>query len=236
MASLYRLATGAILEATPRKVVIASFSHSAVLSSAALSAEPFEAPGVPEIFDIFDAPVKLRQRNTSNEPLKTLSSVSTACVTSRAGRLHPVNAYNNALDLPWSLPPPITFDGPACPPHMSPSSLRKRRLQRQNFTRSLRGDHRSSAVSCSAFTSTSEPLYQLFDGPSSVTRYRYPTSQNEVCSGITFLLFRHSLIALIHQRYSFTHVSLALCLSSAIGWLAFKDNLDLFQQNNLRSP
>jgi hypothetical protein len=200
MASLYRLVTGAILDATPRKVVTTSFSHSAALSSAALSAEPFEAPGVPEIFDIFDAPVKLRERNTPNDPLKTLSSLSTARVTLRTGRPHPMSAYNDALDLPWSLPPPITFDGPACPPHMSSPSLQKRRLQRQHFTRSLRGVHRSSAISCqcSAFASKSEPLYQLFDGPSRVTRYRYPTSQNEVCSGVTFSLFRRSHIALIH--------------------------------------
>ena len=188
MASLYRPATGALLRATSRKVVTASFSHSAVLSSAALSVGPFGA-NVPEIFDIFDAPAKLRERNTSNEPLKTFNSLSTARVTSRAGRLHSESTYNDALDLPWSLPPPVTFDGPACPPHMSPSTLQKRRLQRQIFSRYLRGDHGSSAVSCSAPTSKSEPLYQLFDGPSRLTRYRYPTRQNEVCGGVTLFSF-----------------------------------------------
>ena len=183
MASLYRLETGAILAATPRKGVTACFSHSVVLSSAALSSKPFEDP---HVLDIFNAPVKFRERNTSNEPLKILSSRSTARVTSRAGRPHPVSAYNNALDLPWSLPPPITFDGPACPPRMSQSSLQKRRLQRQNFTRFIREDHRFSTVSCSTFTSKSEPVYRLFDGPSRrVTCYRYPISQNEVCSCVT---------------------------------------------------
>jgi len=191
MATLYRLATSAFPTAVPRRVVSASLSHSAVLSSATLS---FESPNVPEILDIFDAPAKLQERNILNEPLKTLNTHSTTRVTSRAGCSRLKSIYNDALGSPWSLPPPVTFDGPACPPHMSSSTLRKRRLQRRNLTRSLRGDHGSSAASCSAFTSQSEPIYQLFDGPSRVTRYRYPTSRNEVCGGVTLPSFRHSLI------------------------------------------
>ncbi|KAF8558696.1 hypothetical protein OG21DRAFT_1383296, partial [Imleria badia] len=180
--------------------------HSAVLSSAALSAEPFTFPQSPEIIDIFDAPVKLRERNIPNEPSRALHSLTTARVISREGT-HSTSIYNDALGLPWSLPPPVTFDGPACPPHMSPSTLNERRLQRQTISRFATRDHASSAVA-----SQSQPLCQLFDGPSCVTRFQYPTSQ--------------------HERYSLTYVSLALCLSTAFGWLAFKENLE---QNNVRS-
>lgn len=191
MASLHRLTTSAFLAAVPRKVVSASFSHSAALSSTALSAQSFESPNVPEILDIFDAPAKLRERNILNEPLETLNSLSTA---RRAGCSHSKSIYNDALGSPWSLPPPVTFDGPACPPHMSSSTLHKLRLQRRNLTRSPRGGHGSSAASCSAFTSQSEPIYRLFDGPSRVIRYRYPTSRSEVSGGATPSSFRHSLI------------------------------------------
>ncbi|KAH0831216.1 hypothetical protein J3R83DRAFT_13795 [Lanmaoa asiatica] len=208
MASLYRLATGALLDTTPRKVVSSSFSRSAVPSSATLSAEPFGSPSVREIFDIFDVPVKLRERGTPSEPLKALDSLSTARVASRAGPSHSQSIYSDTIGLPWSLPPPLTFDGPACPPHVSLVTLTKRRQQRQSLI--PRKVHGSSAVSCSAFTSQSEPLCQLFDGPSRATCYRYPRSQNE--------------------RYSFTYISLALGLSSAFGWLALKDTWIFFNR------
>lgn len=183
MASLYRLATGALLDATPRKVVSVSFSHSAVLSSAVLSTEQFESPNAPVIFDIFDAPVKLRERNTLYEPF---GSLSTTRATSRGGPLHSKSIHTDVLGLPRSLPPPVTFDGPACPPHLPPSTLKKRRQRCQNVT--ARRTHGSSAVSCSALSSQSEPLYKLFDGPSRITRYRYPTSQNEVCDSMPLVV------------------------------------------------
>lgn len=194
----YRLATGPPLKATPRKVISGSFRYSAVLSSAALSAGLFKSPRIPKIFDIFDAPVKLREINIPNESSRALHSLSTARVTPRERDSHSTSIYNDALGLPWSLPPPITFDGPACPPHMSPSTLNERRLQRQNIPRCPTGEHGSSAVSYSTYASQSQPLYQLFDGPSCVTRFQYPTSQNEVRSGMTLLLFRASLIISIH--------------------------------------
>lgn len=202
MASLYRLATAALLDVTPRKVVSASFSHSTVLSSAALSTEPFGSPNIPEIFDIFDAPAKLRGRNTPDEPSKASSSLSIARATPRAGPSHSKSIYSDVLGLPWSLPPPVTFDGPACPPHMSPSSLKKRRQQRQSSTHLQRGVHGSST--CSAFTSQSEPLYQLFDGPSRITCYQYSTSQNEVCNSMPLIV--SSLSDRIASPAAFFHI------------------------------
>ena len=182
MASLYRPAASALLDATSRRLVSTPFSHSAVLSSAALSAGSIESSHSPGIFDIFDAPVKLRERKSSREPLTALLALSHR--TPEADSSHSKSPYGDALGLPWSLPPPVTFDGPACPPHMPPSTLKSRRLQRQNFTHSSRGVHASSAVSFSTFTPQSQPLYKLFDGPSRITRYPYPTSQNEVCSSV----------------------------------------------------
>lgn len=204
MASLYRLVTAALPDVTPRKLVSASFSHSAVLSSAALSTEPLESSNTPEIFDIFDAPVKVRGRNTPYEPLKAFNSLSTARATSRAGSSNSQSIYSGVLGLPWSLPSPVTFDGPACPPRMSPSALRKHRQQRQDSTRLPRGVHWSSNVSCSAFMSQSEPLYQLFDGPSRITCYRYPTSQNEVCNSIPLIV--SSLSNRIHSLAVFVPI------------------------------
>lgn len=188
MASLYRPVTCALLDVTPRKVVSASFSHSAILSSASiLSNKPFES--VSEIFDIFDAPVKLQGRITPYEPLKVLDSPSITYAISRASFSRSRRMCGDALGLPWSLPPPVTFDGPACPPHMSPLTLKKRRQQRRNSSHSAGGVHGSCTVSCSAFTlAQSKPLYQLFDGPSRITCYQYPASQNEVCNSIPFII------------------------------------------------
>lgn len=196
MAPLYRLATGALLDITSRRTVSAPFSHSAIHPSALLSTAPFESPSAPEIFDIFDAPVRLRERENTDEPLKALYSAEG--VSSRTGSSYSKSMYSNALDLPWSLPPPITFDGPACPPHMSPSTLKKRRLQRQNLPHSLKNIHGSSTASCSAFTPQSLPLHQLFDGPSRTSRYQYQPSQNEASHSVALSLVYHSLIALIH--------------------------------------
>ncbi|KAG9307988.1 hypothetical protein JVU11DRAFT_12794 [Chiua virens] len=214
MAALYRLTACAVLDVAPRKLVSAPFGHSAMLSSATLSAEQFQGP-VPQIFDIFDAPVHLREKKLELEPLKVFNPLSTARATSIVAPSHSRSVYSAAFDLPWSLPPPITFDGPACPPHMSPSTLKRRRLQRQNVSHFPRRLHGSSTVSCTQFTSQSEPLYKLFDGPSRIVRYQYPTSPSE--------------------RSSLAYISLALCLSSTFGWLVFKDKLDLFQNENGRS-
>ena len=179
VSSLCRLTPGALLEAASRKLVFASSCRSIVLSSTTLSVEPSIPPNVPGIFDVFDAPARLQERNNLRTPLKALNPF-TMRSTSKADRSDFKSMHNDTLGLPWSLPPPVIFDGPACPPHMSPSTLIKRRLQRQDITHSPRAQ-RFSAVSCSALTLQSELVYQLFDGPSRVTRFRYAPSENEVC-------------------------------------------------------
>jgi len=202
MTSLCHLTSRAFPDVAPRRFLSASFSRSAVLSSTALSAKSFDSPN---ISDIFDAPVRLAERPTPVERLSTFYIPSAARLTWRAVPSHPKTLDKDAWALPWSLPPPVTFDGPACPPHMSASTLESRRLQRARS--SLRARNAASAVSCSAFLSTSEPIYRLFDGPSRVTRYRYPSPRDE--------------------GYSFTYISLGLGLSSAFCWFILNDDLDL---------
>ncbi|KAF8452567.1 hypothetical protein L210DRAFT_561201 [Boletus edulis BED1] len=120
--------------------------------------------------------------------------------------------YSDALGLPWSLPPPVTFAGPACPPRMSSSTLKERRLRRQNLTPSPRRNHGSATASCSSLASQSE-ADQLFDGPSRAPRFQHSSPP--------------------YERYSFTYISLTLCLSTAFGWLTLKDVLE---RNNVKSP
>ncbi|KAN0094615.1 hypothetical protein V8E55_002902 [Tylopilus felleus] len=97
MATLYRPATRALLEATPRQVASVSFNHSAVLSSAAPPAELFESPHISETLGIFNAPVNPRDRNISH---KAPSSFSAARVTSKAAGSYSESIYNNAIGLP----------------------------------------------------------------------------------------------------------------------------------------
>ncbi|KIJ63559.1 hypothetical protein HYDPIDRAFT_29354 [Hydnomerulius pinastri MD-312] len=211
MASLYRPVAHALLDATPRRVAAASFSRSAAaLSSATLSAEQSDGLTIPKIFDIFDAPVRLGESSRQLGRSQTVASAARAEPQSSGSMSR--NIYSEAMESPWTLPPPITFDGPARPAHLSPSALERRRRLRQNLPLSARRTLGPSSVSFAAFTSQSDPLHEVFDGPSRITRYKYPSSSTE--------------------GTSYTYICFALCISSAFGWLALKDQLDSHQQNN----
>ncbi|KAF9224874.1 hypothetical protein BS17DRAFT_795212 [Gyrodon lividus] len=208
MASLCRLIA-------PRRVASASFSRSAVLSAATISAEQSEELSIPKIFDIFDAPVKLRESSKSFGSSEAAIRASTARVAVKANSSSSINIYSEALQSPWTLPPPVTFDGPACPPHLSPSALEKRRILRKHLAHSSRISSGTSSVSFTALALQSEPLYEVFDGPSRINRYKYPSSPNE--------------------GSSYTYVCLVLCISSAFGWLASGDMLDSHRQSDAGS-
>jgi hypothetical protein len=83
-----------------------------------------------------------------------------------------------------------------------PRALENRRKMRQCLSPS---HNRQAHTPSSPFIATSEPVYENFDGPSRITRYKYPTSS---------------------QSSSWSHVGLALGVSGAFGWLAMKDHLE----------
>ncbi|KAF9238914.1 hypothetical protein BU15DRAFT_62185 [Melanogaster broomeanus] len=203
MASLCR-PSAALFALTPRWAASASFSHSAVLSAATLSAaEQSDGLVIPEIFDIFDAPVRLGESSNIFRPSMTVARASNARVVTQASGSISRSIYSEALESSWTLPPPVIFDGPARPPHLSPFALEKRRLLRQNLAHSSRK---------SPGTRSSAPLYEVFDGPSRITRYKYPSSA--------------------HEGSSYIYAGLVLCISSAFGWLAFRDTLDSHCQSD----
>ncbi|KAF8836992.1 hypothetical protein BDN67DRAFT_1014210 [Paxillus ammoniavirescens] len=209
MTSFSRPIASVLLDIAPRKVASVPFSRSAVLSAATLSAEQSEELYIPKIFDIFDAPVRLGESSKSLGSSKAVSRASTARVAPQTSGPSPRNIYSEALHSSCTLPPPVTFDGPARPPYLSPSALDKRRLLRQNLEKRSSG----ASVSFTALTSQSEPLYEIFDGPSRASRYRYSSSPNE------------------GSRY--TYACLVLCISSAFGWLASKEMLDSHRHSDV---
>ncbi|KIK97312.1 hypothetical protein PAXRUDRAFT_238394 [Paxillus rubicundulus Ve08.2h10] len=209
MTSFCRPISRVLLDIAPRRVASVPFSRSAVLSAATLSAEQSDELYIPKIFDIFDAPVRLGESSENLRSSEALFRASTSRVASQINSSGPRNLYAEALHSSCTLPPPVTFDGPARPPHLSPSALDKRRLQRQNLVKTSSG----ASVSFTSLTSRSEPLYEIFDGPSRASRYRYSSSSNE------------------GSRY--TYACLALCISSAFGWLASKDMLDSHRHSDV---
>ncbi|KAG1737577.1 uncharacterized protein EDB91DRAFT_484565 [Suillus paluster] len=174
--------------------------------SATVTAQEYEALTIPPIFDIFDAPVRLGESSALVE--RTASTIRVVALerngekSKNAGR-NITGTYHFS-----SLPPPIVFDGPARPAHLLPRALENRRKMRQRLSPS---PNRQAHTPSSSFTSPSEPVYEIFDGPSRITRYKYPTSSSESSSR--------------------SYVCLALGISGAFGWLAMQDQLDHQQQS-----
>ncbi|KAG1719190.1 hypothetical protein EDB19DRAFT_745039 [Suillus lakei] len=169
--------------------------------SVAVTAQEYEALTIPPIFDIFDAPVRLGESSVVVRRTTTTTRVVALEHDGEKSR----NAASNFIRSHHfsSLPPPIVFDGPARPAHLLPRALENRRKMRQCISPS---PNRQAHTPSSPFISTSEPVYEIFDGPSRITRYKYPTSSS--------------------QSSSWSYTCLALGISGAFGWLAMKDQLD----------
>lgn len=175
-----------------RCMTLALKPPAATLSSGTLSVSEAVRSAPPAIFDIFDAPVELGEsskqlgRSKVEEPALSSPTVTQARLQSYIG-------LYSALGNPTTLPPPIIFDGPARPRHLLSSASKS---QRQIPRCSLPDRNKFSTLT----PSESEMFCEIFDGPSRLTRYKYPTMPNE--SSSTFL------------RITFT-----LCLSGAFGWM-----------------
>ncbi|KAL0945982.1 hypothetical protein HGRIS_012260 [Hohenbuehelia grisea] len=147
-------------------------------SSAPAAAMPVAALSEPEIvippiFDIFDVPERLGQSQAHLMGNATPSSSKSRSFQHPAPRKMPTSTPTNSL--PASLPPPITFDGPARPRHpgLAPHVFAPR-APRAGATRSsssASGPHH--AAMWGADQEDSEVLVQVFDGPARITRYAH---------------------------------------------------------------
>lgn len=164
------------------------------LSSSTLSAGEDVGPALPAIFDIFDAPVRLGESSKQLGRTKVEKSVLPSPTITQARPPISMGIYS-ALGNPTTLPPPITFDGPSRPRHLLSGASGNRRKFLQG---SLPDKSKFSTFS----PSESEMICEVFDGPSRLTRYKYPTMPTERQSSSSFL------------RMAFT-----LCLSGAFDWM-----------------
>ncbi|EGO01194.1 hypothetical protein SERLA73DRAFT_134473 [Serpula lacrymans var. lacrymans S7.3] len=166
--------------------------HASALSSAA-TAEEYEALTLPPIFDIFDAPTRLGE--SSKQLGRTSSAPCAAAIgaTQRSGE----KSRNTSIDVsntvsPFSLPPPL------------------RRKLRQRLSPSLSRTTHTPSIS---YTPSPEPLLEIFDGPSRITRYKYPTSPRS-------------------QTSTKPYIWLFLGISGAFGWVAFNSELNSSKERN----
>ncbi|KAG1819180.1 uncharacterized protein BJ212DRAFT_1268254 [Suillus subaureus] len=167
--------------------------------SATVTAQEYEALTILPIFDIFDAPVRLGE---SCAPVRRTATTTRAATLERNGEKLRNAASNFTRARHFSsLPPPIVFDGPARPAHLLPRALENRRKMRQYLSLS---PNRQAHTPSTPFISTSEPVYEIFDGPSRITRYRYPSSSS--------------------QSSSLPYVCLVLGISGAFGWTSWAAN------------
>jgi len=155
---------------------------SSTMSVAAVTSEEYEALTIPPIFDIFDAPVRLGE---SSALIGRTSTTIRVAAPERNGEKSPNFVSDLTRDQYSSLPPPIVFDGPARPAHLLPRALEHRRKMRQHLRSS---PNRQTYRPASSFTSPSEIVCEVFDGPARITRYKYPTSSSEV---LQVLLSKH---------------------------------------------
>lgn len=168
--ALQRSSSGRVVQSLPARL-------SSTMSVAAVTEQEYEALTIPPIFDIFDAPVRLGKSSTIVG--RTSTTTTARILTPESNGEKSWNIINNFTGVQYfsSLPPPIVFDGPACPAHLLPQVLENRRKMRQHLSSS---PTRQAPTLSPTFTSPSEPVYEIFDGPSRITRYKYPTSSSEV--------------------------------------------------------
>ncbi|KAG2076330.1 hypothetical protein BDR04DRAFT_759795 [Suillus decipiens] len=190
-ASLQDALSGRVRQSLPARL-------SSPMSVAVITPE-YEALTVPPIFDIFDAPVRLAESSSLIRRTATTTRIDTLERSGEKSR-NSASCFARAHHFS-SLPPPIVFDGPARPAHLLPRALENRRTMRQCPSLSPnRQPHNHSAP----LISTSEPVYEIFDGPSRMTRYKYPTSSS--------------------QSLSRPYICLALVISGAFGWTSWMTN------------
>ncbi|KAH7915890.1 hypothetical protein BJ138DRAFT_824151 [Hygrophoropsis aurantiaca] len=212
MSHIRRSVLTALRDVPPVRIVQGTLPRpSSTLSSNAIPAE-YEAMTLPPIFDIFDAPVRLGESSKQLGRTESNSRVTTTSATAQRNGEKSRNLSNEVSEssTPTSLPPPILFDGPARPAHLMPLALEKRRKMRERLSRSVR---KGTLLPSAAYETSTETLVEIFEGPSRITRYKYPSA--------------HS------QQSSQPYIWLALGISGAFGLVAFKDQLNLHDKRSI---
>ncbi|KAL4072142.1 hypothetical protein J3A83DRAFT_2979913 [Scleroderma citrinum] len=200
MATSHRQLVRALVNTTPNGVGPSARRSAASLPPVELAGHESAGHSLPRIFDVFDAPVMLGESSKQLGRLQTGIFTALASTVAKSNRQKRSQGnYSEVLESHTTLPPPIIFDGPACPPHLSPSILERHRQLRR----------RASSVPAEKFSSTvfwSEPemICEIFDGPSRITRYQYHMMPGD--------------------RSSYPFMGLTLCLSTFC-WLVFQEYL-----------
>ncbi|KAG2359870.1 hypothetical protein BDR07DRAFT_1472648 [Suillus spraguei] len=190
-ASLRDALSGRVRQSLPARL-------SSPMSVAVITPE-YEALTVPPIFDIFDAPVRLAE--SSSLVRRTATTTRIATLERNGEKLRESASCFARAHHFSSLPPPIVFDGPARPAHLLPRTLEVCRTMRQCPSLS---SNRQAHNPLAPLISTSEPVYEIFDGPSRMTRYKHPTSSS--------------------QSSSRPYICLALVISAAFSWTSWTAN------------
>lgn len=122
---------------------------------------------LPKIFDIFDVPVRLGESSKRLRGHKAAGVPASTSKIAQLGGSRVLHSYSVDMGLPATLSPPVIFDGPARP------TLPKTKLPNTRH-RLGQGNLSSSPPKTSTltFTPKSEILYEIFDGPSRITRYQ----------------------------------------------------------------
>ncbi|KAH7883014.1 hypothetical protein F5I97DRAFT_165094 [Phlebopus sp. FC_14] len=210
MPSLRHPFAHATINVTSRTVAFTSARRSAsTLSFTTLPSGCGELT-IPKICDIFDAPARLRESREC--PLRSKAISHTSSTSAAAHSNTSKGIYSEAMELPWTLPPPIIFDGPARPPHMSQLALEKHRRLRQHTAQSTRNVFKS-ATSFKTLASPSETIREIFDCPSRIARYKYTL----LPPGGTFC----------------PYIWMSLFVASAYGWFAYENQHDSYQRRQV---
>jgi hypothetical protein len=182
--ALQHSSSGRVAQSLPARL-------SSTISAAEVTVQEYEALTIPPIFDIFDAPVRLGESSAlAGRTATTTRNVVPECDGEKSQNI--VSDVTGARYFS-SLPPPIVFDGPARPAHLLPRALENRRKMRQRLSLSPNRE----AHPLSSFTSPSEPVYEVFDGPSRITHYKYPTASSEVLQTIISEVVTCLLVSLL---------------------------------------
>lgn len=163
--------------ATPRGVAPSVRRSSTVFPPVQLMEDKSVGLSLPKIFDIFDAPTRLGEsrKQLGRSQAEKIPAFSSS-VTRQNGQMCSNSGYREAWECHTTLPPPTVFDGSARPRHLTSLVLEQRRQLRQRIS-----PLPMQKIPTAVFSSESDVLCEVFDGPSRITRYQYHMKPNDVC-------------------------------------------------------
>lgn len=212
MSSLRRPFVTALQNASYGRVTQSLPTRLSSSMSVAITTQGYEALTIPPIFDIFDAPVRLGESSALVRRTATITRIA-ALKRNDEKSSNTASNFTRAQHFS-SLPPPILFDGPARPAYLLPRALENRHKIRQYPSLS---HNRQAHTPSSPIISTSEPVYEIFDGPSRKARYKYSTSSSQVLQ-ILSKVVTHSCILPLSLHLGHMFALLWVSLEPLAGW------------------